>query len=128
MNQNFPTSFIFYFYGFLGDALVLSTILLGMSLYRYKFPNKIMGKRSRPKKYIIYSIYLNFVNLIIELFVLLYSIMNFNQLSFASVEFYLWYPVIALDVVVILSNLILELIYHLYWKQDFLNSQQEGGK
>ena len=122
INQSFPTSFIIYFYYFLGSAFVLSTVFLGMYVYGYKFPNKLTVKNRRPKKYMIYSIYSNFAGLMIETFALLYSILNINQLLYTPMQIYSLYPVLAIDTVILSPNIILELIYHLHWKQDFLNS------
>ncbi len=128
MNLSVPTSFNIFFYYPLGMAFVVTTICLGTNLYGYKFPNKLTVKNRRPKKYIIYSIYLNFVTLIIEIYALLYSIMNYNQLLLTQTETegHIWFPFLALAMIVIIPNLILEIMYHLYWKQDFLKSQQEG--
>ena len=126
MNLSVPTSFNIFFYYPLGMAFVVTTICLGTNLYGYKFPNKLKVKDRRPKKYLIYSIYSSFACLVIEIFVLLYWIVNFNQIVFGSLGFVLLYLGLAMYPLIILPALILEIMYHLYWKQDFLKSQQEG--
>ncbi len=132
MNQSVPNSFYFIlFFSTLIQAIGMSTYMLGMWLYGHKFPNKLRGKLSkwrRPKKYVIYAIYLNSACLIIAIFALLYSILNISQLVLWPLRFDLLYLSLAMLCVMVLPSMILELIYHLYWKQDFLNSQQEGNK
>ena len=130
MNQSVPNSFYFIlFFSTLIQAIGMSTYMLGMWLYGHKFPNKLRGKLSkwrRPKKYVIYSIYSNSASLVIEIFVLLYSILNINKLVFGAFRFAMLYLGLAMYPLIILPALILEIMYHLYWKQDFLKSQQEG--
>ncbi len=131
MNQSIPNPFYLFFLCNLIAGFVSIILVLGECLYWYKFPNKLRGKLNkwrRPKKYVIYAIYLNSACLVIEIFVLLYWIVNFNQIVFGSLGFVLLYLGLAMYPLIILPALILELIYHLYWKQDFLNSQQEGSK
>jgi hypothetical protein len=126
MNQSVPNPFYFFFLDTLIAGFVGIILALGKGFYGYKFPNKLKVKDRRPKKYLIYSIYSSFACLVIEIFVLLYWIVNFNQIVFGSLGFVLLYLGLAMYPLIILPALILEIMYHLYWKQDFLKSQQEG--
>jgi amino acid transporter len=127
MNQSVPNPFIIIFYFFLVFTFSFTILAIGIYLYRYKFPNKVSVKRRRPKKYVIYAIYSNSASLVVVIFVLLYSILNINQLLFAPLGFDWFYLGLVMYALIDSPNLILELIYHLYWKQDFLKSQQQEG-
>ncbi len=126
MNQSVPNPFSLFFLLTLTSVFVGTILGLGIGLYGYKFPNRIAVKKRRPKKYVIYSIYSNSASLVIEIFVLLYSILNINKLVFGAFRFAMLYLGLAMYPLIILPALILEIMYHLYWKQDFLKSQQEG--